>query len=159
MLAEKCLAKWTDGHYCESMFRRILYQTPKVKVVTDIDSEKLAVVAWEFSQSRYETVAHYLCHENYGTMTTASPNVVLDKFFKVDALVNFKGYYIGIDVTINPDGVRDKLHQMQKMSNAYTKLGIDRVAVCLVEESIDTDVLEQMLNNIIRNKEVTIQVI
>ena len=160
MLAqERTVLKWTDGHYAESLFRRVLYQTPKVKLVSELDNDKLAMVAYEFSQSKFETVAEWLCHENYGTWANAAPNVLLDKFFKIDAYVVYKGYRIGIDVTINPDAVKDKLSQMQRMSKTYTKLGIDRVAVCLVKGSMNTDIMTQRLNNIIQTKEVTVQII
>lgn len=146
------------GHVAEMRVQRTLSLISKVKFVT-IDNNKLDSVAREYNQSRYQTVAEWLCAENYGSWHTSPTQVILDKYYKCDVLVIYKGYYISIDVTVNPNDVTKKQADIKRMSSAYSKLGVDKQVVLLVERDINTVSLTQALDNVIRNKEVTIQVI
>ena len=140
------------------MVKRILAITPKTKLVT-VNRDKLAIVAKEFNLSRYETVAEFLASDHHMNWQNATSQVLLDQYYKCDVLVCFKGYHISIDVTTDKNKCRDKQRHIQSMSVAYEKLGIDKQVVLLVKGQFDANTLEQMLNNVIRSKEVTIQVI
>lgn len=57
------------------------------------------------------------------------PSVILDRIYGLDAVVNFRGWNIGIDVTTNPETLIQKRHKLNYLASLWKDIGIDCIAV------------------------------
>ena len=54
---------------------------------------------------------------------------ILDKVYGLDAVISFRGWTIGIDVTTDPEALIQKRHKLNWLAHLWREIGIDRVAV------------------------------
>lgn len=89
-------------------------------------------------QRRIKQAAKFLINE-YGTThrrpngqlyrvldwSNVPPTEVLDRVFGIDALVNYRGWVIAFDATVNPDSLQSKQSKMSMLNDLYQSIGID----------------------------------
>ena len=108
------------------------------------DSLHLVEVAeqCEIGLARIAQAKPYLISE-YGTPTRSSNGsyrieldweqvpiqVILDKVYGLDAVIFFRGWCIGIDVTTNPQTLIEKRQKLQRLAPLWQGIGIDHVVV------------------------------
>lgn len=130
------------GFIGEFSFARLLTacQLPQCK----FDSLHLIKVAErsEIGIVRIAQAKPYLISE-YGTPTRSSDGVyrikldweqvpsqaILDKVYGLDAVISFRGWCIGIDVTTNPQTLIEKRQKLQWLAPLWQGIGIDHVVV------------------------------
>ncbi len=64
-----------------------------------------------------------------------STTTILDYVFGLDQTVNFRGWLIGIDATVNSQAIDDKLAKLNWLKPLWKPLGIDHTAVCLMSRT------------------------
>jgi hypothetical protein len=77
---------------------------------------------------------------------------ILDYVLGIDSCVNYLGYQIGIDVTVNPRSVDKKLRKKRELMNVYSVLKFDKVVIVEIENKFDAQQLESTLKPIIKSK-------
>lgn len=144
--------KQLQGSYVESQVRRAILSLKKVTPVL-MSNQQLKTVASQ-RPLKFQSVSHYLQLEDYGTWDTAHPNTLLDKFYKCDMVVQYKGWTIGIDVTTdsNPLTINKKRSSMTNMKGLYSSLEIDKVAILVTKET-DPSKFISVLDNIIKSND------
>ena len=70
---------------------------------------------------------------------------ILDRVLGLDYCVEFFGYRIGIDVTVNPNTEVRKLRKKRELASVYSHLGFDKIIILVVNETFDFQVLEAKL--------------
>jgi hypothetical protein len=75
------------------------------------------------------------------------PSEYLDKVFGLDVVIDYKGWRIGLDVTLDPEAVYSKRRKQQQLMVAYRALGIDKAGVIIA----DGTPLQEQLSAIIRS--------
>lgn len=55
--------------------------------------------------------------------------VILDKVYGLDAVINFRGWTIGIDVTTDPNALVQKRNKLNWLAPLWKSIGIDYIAV------------------------------
>ena len=55
--------------------------------------------------------------------------VILDKVYGLDAVINFRGWTIGIDVTTNPNALVQKQKKLNWLAPLWKSIGVDCIAV------------------------------
>ncbi len=152
-----------SGFAAESIFNRKLAQCPKIKAVK-FDSNVLIKIAnsTRIGRRRLELARPYLTKE-FGIPVrnneelyridfdwNAIPaSVILDRVFGIDRCFNFLGWTIAIDFSVNPDAISSKLNKLQQLRPLWSSAGIDRTAVCFIEEEGNPD-LKQALRKVLR---------
>jgi len=64
------------------------------------------------------------------------PNtIILDYIFGLDQTINFRGWLIGIDATVNSQAIDDKVAKLNWLKPLWKPLGIDHTAVCLLRST------------------------
>ena len=84
---------------------------------------------------------------------------ILDYVLGIDSCVNYLGYQIGIDVTVNPRSVDKKLRKKRDLMNVYSVLKFDKVIIVEVQNEFDAQQLELTLKPIIKSKSQFLHVI
>lgn len=56
-------------------------------------------------------------------------SVILDRIYGLDAVVNFRGWNVGIDVTTNAETLIQKRHKLNYLALLWKNIGIDCIAV------------------------------
>lgn len=136
----------------ESNVRRNILSLNKVKSVLTTNKQLKAIASQR--PNKYATVEWHCVNEGYGNWDTCHPNILLDKFFKCDLVVNYKGWIIGIDVTTdsNPLTINKKRSSMTNMKGLYSELEIDKVAILVTKET-DPSKFISVLDNIIKSND------
>lgn len=121
----------------ESNVRRAILSLNKVNSVLTTNKQLKAIA--QQRPNKYATVERHCVNQGYGNWDTCHPNILLDKFFKCDLLINYKGWIIGIDVTTLSDDtdVRAKARQIQSMKRDHDQLGID-IMLVISAQSVPT---------------------
>jgi hypothetical protein len=98
--------------------------------------------------------------DNNGRMAFVLPDLaelptvtVIDYVLGLDCCIDFFGYRIGIDITVNPSAIAKKLRKKSELKNVYTRLNFDRMVILLVNDSFDAHALESKLK-VIKNSPV-----
>ena len=135
-----------NGYMGEFSFARLLAAC-KVSQVEFEDSLHLIEVAKQsqIGRDRIQSAKPYLNSE-YGTpirkpdgkyrieldWAQVPAKAILDRVYGLDAVVNFRGWQIGIDVTVNPETLVEKRQKLNWLAPLWKKIGIDYVAVILL---------------------------
>ena len=95
----------------------------------------------------------------YGQKVSVLPSLdilptfaILDYVLGIDSCVNYHGYQIGIDVTVNPRSIDKKLRKKRELMNVYSVLKFDKVIIVEVCNKFDAQQLELTLKPIINSK-------
>lgn len=64
--------------------------------------------------------------------------VVLDYAYGIDAVVNFRGHIIGIDVTVNPTTLHSKAQKLEQLRPLWSAAGIDHTIALHIDPSTAT---------------------
>jgi hypothetical protein len=78
---------------------------------------------------------------------------ILDRILGLDFCIEFFGYRIGVDVTVNADAEGNKFRKKRELANVYTKLGFDRIVILIIDKTFNSQELESKLK-IIKNSDV-----
>jgi hypothetical protein len=120
-----------------------------------------------FRQFKNEPMKLYYSFKEFGSQSTNEygqkvcvlpsldilpPFAILDYVLGIDSCVNYLGYQIGIDVTVNPRSVDKKLRKKRELMNVYSVLKFDKVVIVEVENKFDVQQLESTLKPIIKSK-------
>jgi len=62
-------------------------------------------------------------------------SVILDYVYGIDATFTFRGWTIGIDVTVNPSAIADKSEKLKRLTPLWSAVGIDYRAIALIRRS------------------------
>lgn len=57
------------------------------------------------------------------------PSEYLDRVFGLDLVISYKGWLIGLDVTLDPNALPGKQRKQAYLASAYARLGLDRWGV------------------------------
>ena len=69
----------------------------------------------------------------------------LDRVLGLDYCIEFFGYRIGIDVTVNPNAEAKKLRKKRELASVYSSLGFDKIVILVVNNTFDSQLLEAKL--------------
>lgn len=131
------------GYAGEQMFGRQLKAARLPRV--EFDSVQLIEIAQSFSigKERLVYAMPYLLSE-YGRQVgkqfkidwqNVPASVILDYVYGIDNIFNFRGWTIGIDVTVNPNAIADKSVKIQKLKPLWSAIGVDYGAIALISKS------------------------
>lgn len=153
----------TSGYVGEFAFGRLLVKCklPQVRM----KSIELVEIAKQFDCGcrRLSQALPYLRSE-YGTQVRTPegkyrvkldwqnipPEAILDKVYGLDAIIRFRGWTIGIDVTTNHKALLKKQKKLNWLTPLCKKSGIDHVAVIhLVMPEVKSAQTEQASSNLI----------
>lgn len=131
------------GYAGEQMFSRLLLaaRLPRVK----FDSVELIEIAQSFSigKKRLVQAMPYLLSE-YGRQVgkhfkidwqDVPASVILDYVYGIDSIFNFRGWTIGIDVTINSEAIYGKSEKLKRLKPLWSAIGIDYGAIALIHRN------------------------
>jgi hypothetical protein len=79
-------------------------------------------------------------------------STVMDYVLGIDSCVNYLGFQIGIDVTVNLQSVDNKLRKKRELRNIYSVLQFDRVIIIEVGNKFNSQQLESTLKPIIKSQ-------
>ncbi len=131
------------GYAGEQMFSRLLLAARLPRV--EFDSVELIEVAQSFSigKKRLVQAMPYLLSE-YGRQVgkqfkidwqDVPASVILDYVYGIDSIFNFRGWTIGIDVTVNPEAIYDKSEKLKRLKSLWSAIGIDYGAIALIHRN------------------------
>ncbi len=78
---------------------------------------------------------------------------LLDYVLGIDALVNYMGHVIAIDITVNPESIGWKHRKKRELNGVYQQLGIDHTLILMITKDFNSQDLEQILGSIVKDKE------
>ena len=55
--------------------------------------------------------------------------IILDYIYGIDSVFSYKGWVLAVDVTVNPDSIRDKQGKLEGLAKMWSAIGIDKVAI------------------------------
>ena len=137
------LAQNICGYAGEQIFDKQLKaaKLPKVK----FDSLQLIKIAQSSSigQERISQAMPYLLSE-YGRQAgkqfkidwqNVPASVILDYVYGIDSIFNFRGWTIGIDVTVNLEAIYDKSQKLKRLKPLWSAIDIDYGAIALIHRN------------------------
>lgn len=135
----------------EHRFRSLLAAIKCCRPVSITESaiRKLAI-ANPVINARYRKALSYLRAESISA--TYSDNCLVDRVLGLDAVVNYKGWVIGIDVTLDPSAVQQKSEKLDSLAIAHRELGIDLTMVVVVNRNLDATVLQSLIREAIASR-------
>ncbi len=146
------------GYAGEQMFSRQLKAARLPKI--EFDSVQLIEIAQSFSigKERLVQAMPYLLSE-YGRQAgkqfridwqNVPASVVLDYVYGIDSIFNFRGWTIGIDVTVNPNAIADKNAKIQRLKPLWSAIGVDYCAIALIHKNCSVEETTAALRLIIK---------
>ncbi len=146
------------GYAGEQIFSRQLKAARLPKI--EFDSVQLIEIAQSFpiGKERLVQAMPYLLSE-YGRQAgkqfkidwqNVPASVILDYVYGIDNIFNFRGWTIGIDVTVNPNAIADKSVKIQKLKPLWSAIGVDYGAIALIKESCSVEETTAALRLIIK---------
>ena len=150
------------GYAGEQIFDKQLKAAKLSKV--KFDSLQLIKIAQSSSigQERISHAMPYLLSE-YGKQCgkkfiidwqDVPASVVLDYVYGIDQLFTFRGWTIGIDVTVNPNAIADKSDKLKRLKPLLSAIGIDFSAIALISKTCTTEETTVALRLIIKGSTV-----
>ncbi len=76
---------------------------------------------------------------------------ILDYVLGVDYLINYAGYIVAIDVTVNVNSVAKKLRKKRELTRVFMTLGVDKTLILVANESFDVEDLHDVLKEVVRS--------
>ena len=150
------------GYLEEVRFSKQLSQLPLVKHFA-LDTRTLikAAQSSEIGRRRLELARPHLV-ASYGVPSklderyylqfdwhSLPASVILDLVFGIDRTFSFLGYHCGIDITLNPHKLSQKVAKLRWLRPLFKAVGIDKTAVVLIDSDGETN-LKTALKQIIR---------
>jgi len=89
--------------------------------------EQLQAVAAECIPAGRKATAERYLTEIHGEHIP--PSEYLDRVFGLDMVITYRGWVIGLDVTLDPGALEGKQRKQAYLSDAYAKLGLDKWGV------------------------------
>lgn len=99
-------------------------------------------------KARPYLVSEYVCLAN------VPADQILDRCFGIDAVVNFGGTYIAIDITANPNAIAQKQRKLESLRPLWSAAKIDRAIVLHITRSTTAQQIAQALTAAIASNEV-----
>ena len=91
--------------------------------------EQLQEIAAECIPAQRKRTAEHHLTEIHGH--NIPPSEYLDRVFGLDLVIQYRGWLIGLDVTLDPSALAGKQRKQAYLSDAYARLGLDKWAVVL----------------------------
>lgn len=117
----------TDGMAAQQQFRKLIVDCKRVSFTeTSFTKEEATDNLKKLNMVRYEECL-YGVKKEFGEdwEETTTKFDIIDSFYGIDFLINYKGYIFAIDVTSNPNEVNDKLTKMNSLKQVYNNLFLD----------------------------------
>jgi hypothetical protein len=89
--------------------------------------EQLQEIAAECIPAQMKATAESYLYQIHGEVIP--PSEYLDRVFGLDLVINYRGWLIGLDVTLDPGALAAKQRKQQYLAGAYAKLGLDKWGV------------------------------
>lgn len=89
--------------------------------------EQLQEIAAECIPAGRKATAERYLQEIHGEHIP--PSEYLDRVFGLDMVITYRGWVIGLDVTLDPGALAGKQRKQQYLAGAYAKLGLDKWGV------------------------------
>lgn len=90
-------------------------------------TEQLQAIAAECIPAGRKATAERYLQEIHGEVIP--PSEYLDRVFGLDLVIQYRGWVIGLDVTLDPGALPGKQRKQAYLSDAYAKLGLDKWGV------------------------------
>jgi hypothetical protein len=90
-------------------------------------TEELQAIAAECIPAGRKATAERYLTEIHGAHIP--PSEYLDRVFGLDRVITYRGWVIGLDVTLDPGALEGKQRKQAYLSDAYAKLGLDKWGV------------------------------
>lgn len=90
-------------------------------------TEQLQEIAAECIPAGRKATAESYLYQIHGEVIP--PSEYLDRVFGLDLVINYRGWLIGLDVTLDPGALAAKQRKQQYLAGAYAKLGLDKWGV------------------------------
>jgi hypothetical protein len=87
-------------------------------------TEQLQAVAAECIPAQRKATAESYLYQIHGEVIP--PSEYLDRVFGLDLVITYRGWTIGLDVTLDPSALPGKLRKQQYLAGAYSRLGLDK---------------------------------
>jgi hypothetical protein len=123
MTSYASLAALTAEHNIMSQARDI-----KARLVY-FSTEQLQAVAAECIPAQRKATAESYLYQIHGEVIP--PSEYLDRVFGLDLVINYRGWVIGLDVTLDPQALAAKQRKQQYLAGAYSRLGLDKWGVII----------------------------
>lgn len=91
--------------------------------------EDLQAIAAECIPARRKAEAEYHLTQIHGNHIP--PSEYLDRVFGLDLVIQYRGWIIGLDVTLDPQALPGKQRKQAYLAGAYARLGLDKWGVIL----------------------------
>ena len=152
------LASTICAYAGEQIFNQQLKASRLQKI--ELNSIELVKIAQSLSvgKERLDQAMPYLLSE-YGrqiekqfviNFQDVPASVILDYVYGIDNLFTFRGWTIGIDVTVNPHAIYDKSVKIQKLKPLWSAIGVDYCAIALITKSCSVEETTAILRLIIK---------
>lgn len=76
--------------------------------------------------------------------------IILDYVYGIDSLFTFRGWTIGIDITVNPNAIADKNAKIKRLKPLWSAIGVDYGAIALIRRSCTPEETNAALKLIIK---------
>jgi hypothetical protein len=91
--------------------------------------EQLQEIAAECIPAGRKATAERYLQEIHGEYIP--PSEYLDRVFGLDLVIQYRGWVIGLDVTLDPSALAGKQRKQQYLAGAYSRLGLDKWGVII----------------------------
>lgn len=158
-----------NGFAAEQILSNLITNSKKIKGFNIPSSKELIKIASssKLGRQRISSATPYLIKEfgvDYRNSQTnqltrildwklVPSSVILDYVFGIDAVVNILGYVIAIDVTANPNIIKNKQLKLSELQPLWKQLGINNACVCYVNNANPTR-LWQSLKSVTKQSQV-----
>jgi hypothetical protein len=100
------------------------------------DLKSLTQVASNYISAHRVVIAEDYLIQIYGL--DIPPSEYLDRVFGLDVVIQYRGWKLGLDITLNEDAVKSKQQKQQGLRPAYKALGIDAWGVIIAGQDLKT---------------------
>ena len=90
-------------------------------------TEQLQEIAAECIPAQRKATAESYLYQIHGEHIP--PSEYLDRVFGLDLVINYRGWLIGLDVTLDPQALAAKQRKQAYLAGAYSRLGLDKWGV------------------------------
>jgi hypothetical protein len=121
--------------------------------VIDTQTQLTALRSIPAGVHRIEVAMKHLCRMFDYPEDDMPAQFLQDIAMGLDLCINYRGWFVGIDVTINPKAVDKKISQKRELIPAYRAAGLDLIIILEVTGKPTAEMLSDVVKAAIRSSE------
>lgn len=134
----------------EDRFRKLLASIKAKPVYVTLSAIRALAIAHPNVMRRYRKAVGYLSRESISGCYTSED--LVDRVLGLDAIFNWRGYLIGVDVTLDANAVESKREKLDSLAIAHRELGIDLTLVVVINRNLDATALQSLIREAIASR-------